>query len=99
MARNVPNPYLPVMAQPTSAPDLMSLRALCVAADAGTLGRAAIRLHVSQPALSKRLQSLEALVGVQLLDRSPRGVKLTAAGRRLYEHARPLLKQADEVAQ
>lgn len=79
-------------------PDVVELRSLCVAADLGSLGRAALRLHVSQPALSKRLQSLEALAGVRLLDRSSRGVTLTPAGRRLYEQARRLLEQADAVA-
>jgi DNA-binding transcriptional LysR family regulator len=78
-------------------PDLTDLRSLVAAADAGTLGRAALRLHISQPALSKRLQSLEQLVGVQLLERSQRGVSLTPAGRRLYEQARPLLAQTEQL--
>jgi DNA-binding transcriptional LysR family regulator len=80
-----------------TSPDLNELRAFCVAADLGTLGRAAVRLHVSQPSLSKRLAGLEAKVGARLLERSPRGVKLTPAGRRLYQHARPLLEAADAV--
>jgi DNA-binding transcriptional LysR family regulator len=54
-----------------------------------------MRLHVSQPPLTKRLQALETAVGATLLDRSRRGVTLTPAGRRLYEHARPLLEQAE----
>jgi len=78
-------------------PDLNELRTFTVAADLGTLGRAAVRLHVSQPSLSKRLAALEAKVGVQLLARSPRGVTLTPAGRRLYRHARSLLETADQV--
>jgi DNA-binding transcriptional LysR family regulator len=78
-------------------PDVVELRSFCIAADLGSLGRAAVRLHVSQPALSKRVQSLEALAGVRLLDRSSRGVTLTPAGRRLYEHARRLLEQAEAV--
>jgi DNA-binding transcriptional LysR family regulator len=77
--------------------DLNELRTLCVAADMGTLGRASRRLHVSQPALSKRLANLEALAGTPLLHRSPQGVRLTAAGRRLYEDARPLLEHAAVV--
>lgn len=77
--------------------ELADLRALAAAAEAGTLGRAALRLHMSQPALTRRLQGLEAVAGVPLLDRSPRGVALTPAGRRLYEHARPLLGAADEI--
>lgn len=82
---------------PIRTPDLVELRSLCAAAELGSLGRAAIRLHVSQPALSKRLHNLEALVGVELLERSPHGVKLTPAGRRLYEEARRLLEQAERV--
>jgi DNA-binding transcriptional LysR family regulator len=78
-------------------PDLNELRGFCVAADLGSLGRAAIRLHVSQPSLSKRLASLEVKVGARLLERSSRGVALTPAGRRLYEQARPLLEMADQV--
>lgn len=90
------------MEQPPSratvrSPDIIDLRSLCAAAELGSLGRAAIRLHVSQPALSKRLHNLEALVGVELLERSAHGVKLTPAGRRLYEQARKLLQQADAI--
>src|SRR5690242_17005654 len=88
---------MPVRHDPPT-PDLGELRALCVAADLGSVGRAAVRLHVSQPSLSKRLASLEAKVGAQLLERSHRGVTLTGAGRRLYRHARPLLEQADQVS-
>jgi DNA-binding transcriptional LysR family regulator len=82
-----------------SGPDLNELRGFCVAADLGSLGRAAVRLHVSQPSLSKRLASLETKVGARLLERSARGVALTPAGRRLYRHARPLLEAADQVAE
>jgi DNA-binding transcriptional LysR family regulator len=80
-------------------PDLNELRGFCTAADLGSLGRAAVRLHVSQPALSKRLTGLEAKVGAQLLERSAHGVALTPSGRRLYAHARSLLEAADEVGE
>jgi DNA-binding transcriptional LysR family regulator len=80
-------------------PDLNELRGFCVAAELGSLGRAAVRLHVSQPSLSKRLASLEVKVGARLLERSSRGVALTPAGRRLYEQARPLLEMADQVTE
>ena len=83
----------------SGTPDLNELRGFCVAADLGSLGRAAVRLHVSQPSLSKRLASLEAKVGARLLERSARGVALTPTGRRLYRHARPLLEAADQVAE
>jgi DNA-binding transcriptional LysR family regulator len=80
-------------------PDLNELRAFCLAAELGTLGRAAVRLHASQPSLSKRLASLEVKVGARLLERSSRGVALTPAGRRLYEQARGLLEVADQVTE
>jgi DNA-binding transcriptional LysR family regulator len=79
------------------SPEVSDLRSLCAAAELGSLGRAAIRLRISQPALSKRLHNLESLVGVELLERSPHGVKLTPAGRRLYEQAHRLLEQADAI--
>jgi DNA-binding transcriptional LysR family regulator len=75
----------------TRAPDLEELRTFCLAAELGTLGRAATRLHVTQPAVSKRLRSLEELCGVRLLERTGRGVTLTAPGERLYAHARRIL--------
>jgi DNA-binding transcriptional LysR family regulator len=91
------------MAEPGSrgalTPDLNELRGFCVAAELGSLGRAAVRLHVSQPSLSKRLASLEVKVGARLLERSARGVALTPAGRRLYEQARGLLEVADQVTE
>ena len=78
-------------------PEVTELRSFCAAADLGSIGRAAIRLNVSQPALTKRLQALEQLAGVALLERSPRGVTLTPAGRHLYAEARRLIEQAEIV--
>lgn len=86
------------MARPVRSPDIAELRAFCLAATLGSIGRAAVALRTSQPALSKRLRALEAIAGEQLLERSPSGVSLTAAGRRLYPEARRLLDQADVVA-
>jgi len=80
-------------------PEIAELRAFCAAADLGTLGKAAVSLKISQPALSKRLRSLETAAGTRLLERSSRGVAPTAAGRRLYPEARRLLQQADVVDQ
>lgn len=87
-----------LMAAPVLPFDLHELRGFCVAADLGSLGRASVRLRVSQPSLSKRLASLEAKAGARLLQRSTRGVAPTPAGRRLYQHAHALLEQADHVA-
>jgi LysR family carnitine catabolism transcriptional activator len=80
---------------PNRAFDIEELRTFCSAAELGSLGRAAIRLHVSQPGLSKRLSHLETAAGIRLFDRGPHGVKLTQPGRRLYEEARRVLQQAD----
>src|SRR3954453_2690045 len=78
-------------------PENAELRAFCAAVDLGTLGKAAISLKISQPALSKRLRALEGAAGTKLVERSPRGVAPTAAGRRLYPEARRLLHQADVI--
>ena len=78
-------------------PEIAELRAFCAAVDLGTLGKAAVSLRISQPALSKRLRTLEAAAGTKLLERSRRGVVPTQAGRRLYPEARRLLEQADVV--
>ena len=83
--------------RPIRSPDLGEVRAFCMAADLGTLGRAAVALQISQPALSKRLRTLETVAGTDLLSRSPHGVTLTPAGRRLYPEARRLLDQAEVV--
>jgi DNA-binding transcriptional LysR family regulator len=75
--------------------DIDELRTLCAAAELGSIGRAAVRLNVSQPGLSKRLSHLEAAAGTRLFDRTPHGVKLTQPGRRLYEEARRVLQQTE----
>jgi DNA-binding transcriptional LysR family regulator len=85
------------MAKPLRSPDVAELRAFCVAADLGSIGRAAVALRISQPAVSKRLRTLEAVAGVELLERSPSGVALTPAGRELYPEARKLLDRADAI--
>jgi DNA-binding transcriptional LysR family regulator len=70
-----------------------------LAADLGSIGRAAVSLRISQPALSKRVRALERVAGVKLLERSPTGVTMTDAGRQLYPEARKLLDQADAIAE
>src|SRR5262245_39897323 len=66
---------------------LRQLRYFIAIADMGAISRAAEALSVAQSALSHHVAELEAELGVKLLERRPRGVTLTAAGRRLYEHA------------
>jgi len=78
-------------------PQLGELRAFCAAVDLGGIGRAAQRMHLSQPAVSKRLKSLEELVGAPLLERSAHGVTMTDAGERLYAHARRLVSDMEDL--
>lgn len=80
---------------PIRRPELGELEALITALRTGSIGEAARRLGVSQPALSKRLRQLEAVAGTRLLERSPQGVVATPAGSRLAAAA---LRVIDEVA-
>jgi len=63
----------------------------------GTLSAAAAELHLTQPAVSKQLQSLEDFYGVRLLERRGREVQLTAAGRICYRHAKALARHLEQV--
>lgn len=65
----------------------------------GNMGRAAQRLGVTQPALSKGVQRLEASLGLQLFDRTPRGMVLTAVGSVFFERAKHLCLGLDEAVQ
>lgn len=65
--------------------------------DAGSITRAAVLLHIAQPALSQQMSALEAQFGQQLLTRSKQGVEPTEAGRELYRHARTILRQLEQA--
>jgi DNA-binding transcriptional LysR family regulator len=71
---------------------LNQLRYFCELAHAGNFGRAAERLHISQPPLSRQIAALEADLGTELLERGPKGVTLTPAGRRLLLDAQEVLR-------
>jgi DNA-binding transcriptional LysR family regulator len=60
-------------------------------------GRAAQRLRVAQPALSRQIQDLEDEIGFKLFDRLPRGVKISAAGKLFLEDTRRILEQVHEA--
>jgi epsilon-lactone hydrolase len=82
------------------APDgieLRHLRAFVAVAEELNFGRAAERLYVSQPALSRQIRGLEQLVGCQLLKRSTHRVEITVAGEALVDRARKLLHDVDEA--
>jgi DNA-binding transcriptional LysR family regulator len=74
--------------------DAHLLEAFVNVIDQGSFSEAAERLHLTQPAISKRLSALENLVGNRLIDRSNRTIRLTDAGARLLPHARRII---DEV--
>jgi DNA-binding transcriptional LysR family regulator len=76
--------------------ELRHLRYFLAVGEASNFTKAAARLRVAQPALSRQVQDLEDEIGVELLRRSPRGVTLTAEGRLFLEEVRELLKRADE---
>ncbi|MEY4578769.1 MAG: hypothetical protein RL701_3472 [Pseudomonadota bacterium] len=78
--------------------NLNHLRVFASVAQHGSLTRAARELRVSQPAISKQLSDLEHDLATRLVDRLPRGVRLTAAGEILYSHAQRIL-QAERTAE
>jgi len=71
------------------------LASFAVLAEQLHFGRAATRLHISQPALSKRIRSLEDKVGGPLLVRNRRGVALTSAGTMFYKEARRIIRDVE----
>src|SRR5580698_8790073 len=77
--------------------ELRHLRYFVTAAEEQHFGRAAERLRVAQPALSRQIQDLEDEIGCQLFDRLPRGVKINAAGKSFLEDARRILQQVNEA--
>ncbi|MFF7441855.1 LysR family transcriptional regulator [Streptomyces sp. NPDC008122] len=77
--------------------ELRSLRYFVAVAEELHFGRAATRLHMSQPPLSRAIKQLESDVGAPLFTRSPKGVTLTPVGSVLLDEARALLDHADRV--
>jgi LysR family hydrogen peroxide-inducible transcriptional activator len=76
---------------------LKDLRYLVAVADERHFGRAAARCFVSQPTLSAQLKKLEQALGVQLIERAPHNVTVTAAGEEIVARARRILEASDEV--
>ncbi|GAA0954272.1 LysR family transcriptional regulator [Kribbella koreensis] len=80
-------------------PTLRALECFVAIVEAGSITRAAALLHLSQPSLSHQLAMLENELGSPLLERLPRGVRPTTAGREALRHARAALESADRVVQ
>jgi len=77
--------------------ELRHLRYFVAAAELENVSRAALRLHVSQPALSRQIRDLEDELGFPLLKRSARSVRLTDAGRTFLAEARAVLQRAEDA--
>lgn len=77
--------------------DIAALQAFLAVADTGSFSRAAERIYLTQPAISKRIAALEDVLGTKLFDRVGRGVQLTPAGQALATRGRTLLKDFEDV--
>lgn len=73
------------------------LQAFVAVVDSGSMVRAAEKLHLTQPGLTRRVQNLETMLGVQLLDRQSKPLKPTAAGNEVYALARTVLRAVDDL--
>jgi DNA-binding transcriptional LysR family regulator len=79
--------------------DMRKLRYFVAVAEELNFGRAAVRLHIAQPVLSRQIRSFESELGVVLFARDSRGTTLTAAGAQLLEDARFLLAESKALQQ
>ncbi len=81
----------------TQPPTVQQLRYAVAVADERHFGRAAAACHVSQPSLSAQVRELETRLGVDLFERTSRGVLLTPAGATLVDRARRVLTEVDDL--
>ena len=79
--------------------ELRHLRYFVTVAELLNFTKAATRLRVAQPALSRQIRDLEDELGVQLLERGPRAVRLTGAGATFLDEAKAVLQRADTAVQ
>lgn len=77
--------------------DIRHARTFVTVAEMGTVSKAAVRLHVAQPALSRQIANLEQELGLRLFDRVGRRLMLTGEGEQLLEDCRHLLSSADSL--
>lgn len=77
--------------------DLAALQAFLAVAETGSFSRAAERVYLTQPAVSKRIAALEQSLGTPLFDRIGRRVQLTEAGRALVERSRAIVNELEDA--
>lgn len=76
---------------------LSQIRYFVAVAEECNVGRAAQRLHVAQPAISRHIRALEDEICAQLFERTPRGMALLPPGRVFFEHASAILAAVDRA--
>jgi LysR family transcriptional regulator, benzoate and cis,cis-muconate-responsive activator of ben and cat genes len=77
--------------------ELRHLRYFVAVAEEENVSRAALKLHVSQPGLSRQIRDLEDEIGFQLFERSAKALRLTAAGKTFLTEARAVLQHAEDA--
>ncbi len=76
---------------------LSQIRYFVAVAEEGNVGRAAQRLHVAQPPVSRQIRALEDEIGAPLFTRTPRGMTLLPSGQVFLDHARAILTAVDRA--
>ena len=76
---------------------LSQIRYFVAVAEEGNVGRAALRVRVAQPPLSRQIRALEDEIGTPLFRRTPRGMTLLPPGRVFLDHARAILAAVDRA--
>ncbi len=77
--------------------ELRHLRYFVAAAEEENVSRAALKLHVSQPGISRQIRDLEEEIGFPLFERGAKSLKLTAAGKKFLDEAHAVLQRAEEA--
>lgn len=76
---------------------LAQIRYFVAVAEEGNVGRAASRLRVAQPPVTRQIRALEDEIGTRLFTRTPRGMTLLPSGQAFLDHARKILSAVDEA--
>jgi DNA-binding transcriptional LysR family regulator len=77
---------------------LSQIRYFVAVAEEGHVGRAALRLHVAQPPVSRQIRALEDEIGTPLFTRTPRGMELLPSGKAFLDHARGILAAVSQAS-